>query len=135
MDTTWQQLECAALVLARSASIKDRLAEAYRDHLSQVNPEEIPETLRPQFRACLEALTRELPQRGEDAVRATVRKLSNPEADEIACSLVRLYAALVRESLRPSEATLLTTVPAAAATAGRSKKSVPQIISLYAHEA
>ena len=136
MDTTWQQLEGAALVLARSSSIKDRLAEAYRDHLSQVNPEEIPEALRAQFRVCLEALTRERPQRGEDAVRATVRKMSNPEADEIACSLVRLYGALVRESQRPSDAALLTTVPAvAAASPGRGKKSVPQIISLYAQEA
>ncbi len=135
MDTTWQQLEGAALVLTRSSSIKDRLAEAYRDHLSQVNPEEIPEPLRPQFRACLEALTRERPQRGEEAVRATVRKMSNPEADEIACSLVRLYGALLRESLCPSDAALLTTVPAAAASPGRAKKSVPQIISLYAQEA
>ena len=135
MDTTWQQLEGAALVLARSSSIKDRLAEAYRDHLSQVNPEEIPEALRAQFRACLEGLTRERPQRGEDAVRATVRKMSNLEADEIACSLVRLYGALVRESLRPSEAALLAAVPAPVATGGRAKKSVPQIISLYAQEA
>jgi len=135
MDTTWQQLEGAALVLARSSSIKDRLAEAYRDHLSQVNPEQIPEALRAQFRACLEGLTRERPQRGEDAVRATVRKMSNLEADEIACSLVRLYGALVRESLRPSEAALLAAVPAPVATGGRAKKSVPQIISLYAQEA
>jgi hypothetical protein len=135
MATTWQQLEAAALVLARSSSIKDRLAEAYRDHLSQVNAEEIPEALRAQFRACLEALTRERPQRGEDAVRATVRKMSNPEADEIACSLVRLYGALVRESLRPSESALLTAVPAPSPTGARGKKSVPQIISLYAQEA
>jgi hypothetical protein len=135
MDTTWQQLEGAALVLARSSSIKDRLAVAYRDYLSQVNPEEIPDALRAQFRACLEALTREHPQRGEDAVRATVRKMSSLEADEIACSLVRLYGALVRESLRPSDTALLTAVPAASASPGRGKKSVPQIISLYAQEA
>ncbi len=135
MDTTWQQLEGAALVLARSSSIKDRLAIAYRDHLSHVNPEDIPEALRGQFRVCLEALTRERPQRGEDAVRATVRKMSSVEADEVACSLVRLYGALVRESARPSDAVLLGTVPAAATAGGRGKKSVPQIISLYAHEA
>jgi hypothetical protein len=104
---------------------------AYRDYLSQVNPEELPEALRAQFRACVAALTRERPQPGEDAVRATVRKMSNPEADEVACSLVRLYGALVRESQRPSDAVLLSTVPAGA----RGKKTVPQIISLYAQEA
>ncbi len=135
MDTTWQQLEGAALVLARSSSIKDRLAEAYRDHLSQVNPENIPEPLRDQFRACLEALTRERPQRGEDPVRATVRKMSNLEADEIACSLVRLYGALVRESLRPTETELLMAAPAVAAPGTRSKKGAPQVIPFYAQEA
>jgi hypothetical protein len=35
--------------------------------------------------------------RGEDAVRATVRKMSASEADEVACSVVRLFAAIVRE--------------------------------------
>jgi hypothetical protein len=135
MDTTWQRLEGAALVLARSCSIKDRLAEAYRDHLSQVDPEDIPEALRAQFRACLEGLTRERPQRGEDAVRATVRKMSNLEADEIACSLVRLYGALVRESLRPTDSALLTAVPAPAGAGARAKKPASQVVPLYAHEA
>jgi hypothetical protein len=135
MDTTCQQLEGAALVLARSSSIKDRLAEAHREYLSRVNPEELPEALRAQFRACLAALTRERPQRGEDAVRATVRKMSNLEADEIACSLVRLYGALVRESLHPSETTLLTAVPTPPAASGRTKKAAPQIIAHFAQEA
>jgi hypothetical protein len=68
-------------------------------------------------------------------VRATVRKMSNLEADEIACTLVRLYGALVRESLRPSETTLLMAVPTPAPAAGRTKKSVPQVIAHFAQEA
>ncbi len=135
MAHTWQQLEGAALVLARSHPIRDHLAEAYRDHLSRVDVEELPEVLRAEFRACLETLTRERPQRGEDAVRATVRKLSNPEADEVACTLVRLYGALVRESLRPAEPVQLAPVPAVAAAGGRAKKAIPQVVSLYAQEA
>jgi len=40
-------------------------------------------------------LTRERPMlRGEDAVRATIRKMSNEEADGIACSVVRIFGAL-----------------------------------------
>ena len=31
-------------------------------------------------------------------MRATVRKMSSSEADELACSVVRLFAAIVRES-------------------------------------
>ena len=97
MTTTWEQLEGAALSLVRSGPIKDRLAEAYRNHLAFVRVEDLPEALREEFRACHEALTRERPLRGEDAVRATVRKMSGTEADELACSVVRLFAALVRE--------------------------------------
>src|SRR5215472_12291262 len=97
MNTAWQRLEAAALTLARSGPIKDRLADAYRNHLALVTAEELPEGLRAEFRACHDALTRERPLRGEDAVRATVRKLSSNEADELACSVVRLFAAIVRE--------------------------------------
>src|ERR1700757_776022 len=100
MSPAWQQLEAAALTLARSGSIKDRLADAYRNHLSLVNVDELPEGLRAEFRACHEALTRERPLRGEDAVRATVRKMSNEEADAIACTVVRLFAAMLRQSSR-----------------------------------
>jgi hypothetical protein len=97
MSTTWEQLEGAALSLVRSGPIKDRLAEAYRNHLAYVRAEDLPQALREDFRACHDALTRERPLRGEDAVRATVRKMSSTEADELACSVVRLFAAIVRE--------------------------------------
>jgi len=97
MATTWEQLEGAALSLARSGAIKDRLADAYRNHLAFVRVEDLPEVLREEFRACHDALTRERPLRGEDAVRATVRKMSASEADELACTVVRLFAAIVRE--------------------------------------
>lgn len=97
MSTTWEQLEGAALSLARSGPIKDRLTDAYRNHLASVRVEDLPEVLRGEFRACRDALTRERPLRGEDAVRATVRKMSSSEADELACSVVRLFAAIVRE--------------------------------------
>jgi len=97
MATTWEQLEGAALSLARSGPIKDRLADAYRNHLAFVRVEDLPEVLREEFRTCHDALTRERPLRGEDAVRATVRKMSASEADELACTVVRLFAAIVRE--------------------------------------
>ena len=34
MSTTWEQLEGAALSLARAGSIKDRLTDAFRNHLA-----------------------------------------------------------------------------------------------------
>lgn len=140
MNTTWAQLEEAALSLARSGSIKDRLIDAYRNHLALVSAEELPEALRAEFRACHDALTHERPLRGEDAVRATVRKMSSQEADDVASSVVRLFAAAVRESARPiaaAPAPALVLNGAAAVAAARAKVliSVPQAISRYAAEA
>jgi len=137
MNTAWQQLEAAALTLARSGSIKDRLADAYRNHLSQVNAEDLPEGLRAEFRACHAALTREVPLRGEDAVRATVRKLSNHEADELACNVVRLFAAMVREGARADaveQSELMLNTAAGGTARGKIMKSVPQVIALRAAE-
>jgi hypothetical protein len=135
MSTTWEQLEGAALSLARSGPIKDRLIDAYRKHLAWVNAEELPEALRAEFRACHEALTRECPLRGEDAVRATVRKMSNHEADEVACSVVRLFAGMVREATLETAAAHPGVRLNGAAPAGARVKvlqAVPQVISLYA---
>jgi hypothetical protein len=136
MNTPWEQLEGAALSLARSGSIKDRLADAFRKHLVQVDVEELPEALRAPLRACRETLTRERPLRGEDAVRATVRKMSSQEADEVAADVVRLYGALARETAREIALPnlVLNGVAVHGATPARPKKGVPQVISLYAHE-
>lgn len=137
MSTAWEQLEGAALSLARSGPIKDRLADAYRNHLALVNADELPDALREEFRACHDALTRQRPLRGEDAVRATVRKMSNQEADDVACSVVRLFAALAREETALAMPEVLDGALANGSAGARVKlrKGVPQVISLYAAEA
>jgi len=139
MGTALEQLEGAALALARSAPIKERLADAYRNHLALVNPEELPAALRAEFRACHDTLTRERPLPGEDAVRATVRKMSSQQAEQVAGSVVRLFAAMARQAI--AEAALATAeVPDAALTNGSGgarvlRKSVPQVVSLYVTKA
>jgi hypothetical protein len=137
MSTAWEQLEGAALSLARSGPIKERLADAYRNHLALVNAEELPDALRAEFRACHDALTRQRPLRGEDAVRATVRKMSNQEADDVACSVVRLFAALAREetALATPEALDAALTNGSAGARVKPRNGVPQVISLYAAEA
>src|ERR1700726_270270 len=136
MNTAWEQLEGAALSLARSGPIKDRLADAYRNHLALVNADELPDALREEFRACHDALTHRRPMRGEDAVRATVRKMSNQEADDVACSVVRLFAALAREETALAMPEMLDGALANGSGGARVKlrKSVPQVISLYGAE-
>lgn len=140
MSTTWERLEGAALSLARSGPIKDRLIDAYRNHLAFIEAEDLPDGLRGQFLACHDALTREAPLRGEDAVRATVRKLSSHEADELAVSVVRLFAGIARESAL-HEVAIDGPLGEGAAVNGngaaraRPSKISPQVIPLYAAEA
>ncbi len=98
MSTTLDKFRGATLSLARSGSIKDRLADAYRNHLAFVDESELPRELVAEFRALSQALNRERPlSRGEDSIRATVRKMSSVEADEVASSVVRLYGAISAE--------------------------------------
>jgi len=137
MSTAWEQLEGAALSLVRSGPIKERLTEAFRNHLALVNAEELPDALREEFRACHDALTHRRPLRGEDAVRATVRKMSNQEADDVARSVVRLFTALTREETALAMPEVLDGALTNGSAGARVKlrKAVPQVISLYGAEA
>jgi hypothetical protein len=95
MITTWERFQGAALSLARSGALKDRLAEAYRSHLAGLDQDDLPDDVREQFRCVNCALTREPPlSRGEDTIRASLRKMSNHEAEELASSIVRMFSAL-----------------------------------------
>jgi hypothetical protein len=121
MITTLDKFRGAALSLARSGSIKNRLTDAYRNHLAFVDESELPRELVEDFRAVSYALNRQRPLlRGEDTFRATVRKMSNTEADEVASCVVRLFGEISREPVN---------------IARKPPKSAPQILSLYPGEA
>lgn len=93
----WEKFQAATVSLARSGSIKDRLADAYRNHLSELAEDELPKEIREEFRSFTEAMTREPPlSRGEDAIRATLRKMSNDDADRVALSVVHMFTVVVR---------------------------------------
>jgi hypothetical protein len=98
MSTTWEKFQGATLTLARAGSIKDRLTDAYRNHLSAVAEDELPREIREQFHNVRCSLTRERPQRGEDAIRATVRKMSSHEAENIARTVVQMLSVMARSA-------------------------------------
>ncbi len=123
MHTTLDKFRGAALSLARSGSIKDRLTDAYRNHLALVDESELPLELVEEFRAVSYALNRERPLlRGEDTFRATVRKMSSVEAEKVASTVVRLFGEMSRE-------------PAGVVARKPPKSLPPQVISLYPGEA
>ena len=125
MDCAWQRFRAAALMLARSGTVKERLQAAYRTQLADVDSSQLPGDVRKDFDALRAALTREKPMRGEDAVAATIRKLSSREVDELAASLIEIFAAFSRRQ------DVETSRPATPAMAPPSA----QVIPLFALEA
>jgi hypothetical protein len=96
MDNALDLLQQATLTLSQDGSIKDRLAEAYATHLSQVDAEDLPEHLRSEFESLCAAMRRERPQPRESVTRASVRKMSIEEAARHAALVVRIFAAMAR---------------------------------------
>jgi hypothetical protein len=122
MSTTFERFQGATLSLARSAPIKERLTDAFRNHLALIEEDELPNELREEFRTLSHEVTREPPLlRGEDALRATVRKLSCDEAEAIASRVVHLFVDLSR-----TQATHVRQ---------KSQKGVPAVVPLYLAEA
>jgi hypothetical protein len=97
MSRVYDRLESATLLLARAGAIKDRLNGAWRQCLANIEPEDVPRELRLQFLDLSQAMQRERPMRGEDAVRATIRKMSNGEAEFQAALIVRMFCRMTRQ--------------------------------------
>jgi hypothetical protein len=97
MSRVYDRLESATLLLTRSSAIKDRLHSAWRQYLSFIDAEDVPRDLRLQFLELSSAIQRERPLRGEDAVRATIRKMSNEEAGKHAAHIVRMFCRMTRQ--------------------------------------
>ncbi len=110
MTRVYDRLESATLLLARAGAIKDRLNSAWRQCLAAIDPDDMPRELRLQFLELSRAMQRERPLRGEDAVRATIRKMSNEEAESLATLIVRMFCRTPRQQ----ELELPLPVPASA---------------------
>ena len=96
MVSAWDNLHSATLELVRSTPIKQRLICAYRRHLSALAEEQLPNEARGSFARVMSSLAGVQPQRGEDAVAASVRKMSNQEADDCASQIVEIFGMLSR---------------------------------------
>jgi hypothetical protein len=86
----------ATLELVRSSPIKQRLICAYRRHLATLGEEQLPTEARDSFRHVMRTLRGVQPLRGEDAVAASVRKMSMQEADDCAARIVEIFGLMAR---------------------------------------
>ena len=102
MIQAWECLHSAILELVRSTPIKQRLISAYRRHLAPIPEDQLPVEVRESFSQVLRWLRGVQPLPGEDAVAASVRKMSNQEADECAALIVEIFGSMCRINAAPS---------------------------------
>jgi hypothetical protein len=99
MNTAWERLHLATAELARSGSIKERLVGAYLNHLSTLAESELPRELREDFVEMMRAFNRVRPLPGEDAVHASIRKMSMEDADRYASRIVAMLGSVARQQM------------------------------------
>ena len=97
MNAAWESLHRATHELASCDSIKHRLINAFSKHLHEFDPEVLPAEHRGRFESLTARLTCIRPLRGETAVAATVRKMSNSEASECAHQLIDLMTDVIAQ--------------------------------------
>jgi hypothetical protein len=96
MISAWDCFHFATLELVRSSPIKQRLVSAYRRHLASVPEDQVPHEIRESFEQVMRILRGVQPLRGEDAVAASVRKMSNQEADDCAALIVEIFGSMCK---------------------------------------
>jgi hypothetical protein len=96
MITAWECFHFATLELVRSTPIKQRLICAYRRHLAALQENEMPSEVRESYGQVMRSLCGVQPLRGEDAVAASVRKMSNQEADDCAALIVEIFGLMCK---------------------------------------
>jgi len=96
MSSAWECLHSATLELVRSTPIKQRLVSAYRRYLISLPEDALPMEVRESFRQVMGSMRGVQPLRGEDAVVASVRKMSNQEADDCAALIVEIFGLTCR---------------------------------------
>jgi hypothetical protein len=96
MISAWDTLHSALLELVRSTPIKQRLICIYRRYLSTLLAEQLPSEVRATFAQAMHMLAGVQPMRGEEAVVASVRKMSAQQADDCAALIVEIFGVVAR---------------------------------------
>lgn len=102
MISAWDCFHFATLELVRSTPIKQRLVSAYRRHLSSLPEDQVPNEIRESYGQVMRSLRGVQPLRGEDAVAASVRKMSNQEADDCAALIVEMFGMMCKAHANPA---------------------------------
>ena len=86
----------AVRTLTTDVPAKQRLINAYVDHLEALTEDDVPQAVQPRFDALRQAMTAVPPTEKETAVQVSVRKMSQAEAGRLSRSILAIFAELVR---------------------------------------
>jgi hypothetical protein len=100
MASVWESFLSAAQTLVVAGSVKQRLADAYSQHLAHIANEDLPREIRDEFAALEGSMSAISPLRGESAIQATVRKMSDSQAATCALQIINLFASLAKLQLQ-----------------------------------
>lgn len=95
MPLSAQRFAAAVEALISDGPVKQRLTNAYSEHLADVTEADLPPALRQEFLALQAAVNRVEPVGIESRVRASVQKMSATEAVGHAATILKLYTELL----------------------------------------
>ena len=90
MAGIWDVFDGATKVLVGSGPVKQRLIEAWRDHLASVQDKDLPEALRPKLADLRAAMHVAHATGGMTAPEVSVRKMSEKDAAEHAVRILEM---------------------------------------------
>jgi hypothetical protein len=96
MNNALESFFAATAMLVSAGPIKHRLLEAYRQHLAPLEQEQLPKEIREEFCSLSSGMSSVRPLRGETALQATVRKMSDVEAGLKATQIVNMLQVIAR---------------------------------------
>jgi hypothetical protein len=107
MTATWDRFHGAALLLAGAGPVKQRLADAFRTHLVDLDVKELPRELRAEFLSLSASLTSGRAVGGSSVIDATVRKLSEVQAAAYSGRFIVMYGLLAQSRAQGQRAPAL----------------------------
>src|SRR4026209_2570447 len=118
MSATWDKFHGAALLLAGAGPVKQRLADAFRTHLVDLDAKDLPRELRAEFLSLSASLTSGRAVGGSSVFDTTVRKLSEVQAAAFAGRFIVMYGQLAQSRAQAQRAPALRAINSSQASFG-----------------
>jgi hypothetical protein len=100
MADNWDHFRCATLALVGPGPVKQRLCDAYIKHLHMVDEGALPKAVQTAYTELAQALRCARAAGGLGTVEASVRKMSDQDAGNLAAQVLEMLIVLSREDVR-----------------------------------